>query len=88
MDDRGNSFRFKDVLTASRRYILNGRTPLEWFINRYQIITDKHSGIVNDPNGWFNPICDLVLAFKRIVRLSVETAQTQMSTPEAIGGND
>ena len=38
---------------AAHGYVVNGRTPLEWLINRYRIVRDKHSGIVNDPNGWF-----------------------------------
>ncbi|WP_375804494.1 type ISP restriction/modification enzyme [Arsenicicoccus cauae] len=25
---------------------------LEWLIDRYQVETDKPSGIVNDPNEW------------------------------------
>ena len=32
-------------------YQVNGRTPLEWFIDRYRITQDQKSGIVNDPNG-------------------------------------
>ena len=40
----------------AHRYVVNGRTPLEWFIDRYKIKRDKESGILNDPNGWFeNP---------------------------------
>ena len=40
----------------AHRYVVNGRTPLEWFIDRYKITQDKNSGIINDPNGWFeNP---------------------------------
>ena len=35
----------------AHRYVVNGRTPLEWFIDRYQIKEDKDSGILNDPNG-------------------------------------
>jgi predicted helicase len=25
---------------------------VEWIIDRYQVKTDKNSGIVNDPNAW------------------------------------
>ena len=33
-------------------YQVNGRSALEWLINRYQITTDTASGIHNDPNAW------------------------------------
>ena len=32
--------------------MLGSRTALEWLIDRYQVKTDKASGIVNDPNDW------------------------------------
>ncbi len=31
------------------KYTVNGRTPIEWVIDRYRKTTDKDSGIVNDP---------------------------------------
>ena len=31
-------------------YRLGNRSALEWVIDRYQVRTDKRSGIVNDPN--------------------------------------
>ena len=59
----------------AHRYVVNGRTPLEWYIDRYRIKTDKESGIVNDPNGWFEDPRDLVAAIKRIVHVSVESTK-------------
>ncbi len=49
---------------------------MDWLIDRYQVKTNKDSGITNDPNAWGvehgDPryIVDLVA---RIVRVSVET---------------
>jgi predicted helicase len=60
----------------AHRYMLGSRSALEWIIDRYQVKTDKASGIVNDPNDWCdqhdNPryIIDLI---KRIVTVSVQT---------------
>lgn len=34
------------------RYMLGSRSALDWIIDRYQVKTDKASGIVNDPNDW------------------------------------
>ncbi|MEJ7743196.1 MAG: type ISP restriction/modification enzyme [Nocardioidaceae bacterium] len=34
------------------RYMLGSRSAIEWIMDRYQVKTDKASGIVNDPNDW------------------------------------
>ena len=69
---------------AAHRYVVNGRTPLEWFIDRYKITQDKDSGITNDPNGWFDNPRDLVTAIERIVYVSVESARIIESLPSQI----
>ena len=63
------------------KYQINGRTPIEWFIDRYRITRDSHSGIVNDPNDWFEKPEDLISAFKRIVYLSLETVRIVEALP-------
>lgn len=56
--------------------MLGTRSALDWLVERWQVTTDKASGIVNDPNDWArehaNPryIVDLVA---RVVTVSVET---------------
>ena len=42
----------KNIPPRSFDYVVNGRSPLEWIIDRYQIKTDTASGIVNDANAW------------------------------------
>ena len=53
-----------------------------WLDDRYRITRDKGSGIVNDPSGWFEDPRDLIAAFRRIVRVSVETARIVAGLPE------
>ncbi|ABO68149.1 DEAD/DEAH box helicase [Geobacillus thermodenitrificans] len=63
-------------------YVVNGKSAIEWIMDRYQVKTDKNSGITNDPNEWSdNPryIVDLV---KRIVRISMETIRIVKSLPK------
>ena len=67
--------RLTGIPEEAHRYVVNGRTPLEWFIDRYKITRDKESGIVNDPNGWFENPRDLVTAIERIVYVSVESTR-------------
>jgi predicted helicase len=67
------------------RYEVNGRPAIEWVMDRYQVKTDKASGIVNDPNAWAlehdDPryILDLV---KRIVSVSMATVEIVEGLPE------
>ena len=62
---------------------MNGRTPLDWLIDRYYIAQDKQSGIVNDPNDWFEKAKDLLATIERIVHVSVETARIVDQLPDA-----
>ena len=69
---------------AAHRYVVNGRTPLGWFIDRYKITQDKDSGIINDPNGWFDNPRDLVPAIERIVYVSVESSKIIENLPSQL----
>ena len=57
-------------------------TPLEWFIDRYRITRGKESGIVNDPNGWFDDPRNLIAAVRRVMHISVETVHVVKHLPE------
>ena len=80
--------RLNGIPPEAHGYVVNGRTPLEWFIDRYRITKDKHSGIVNDPNAWFGNPRDLIAAIQRIVHLGVETSQSIYWLPQAISADD
>ena len=66
-------------------YIVNGKSAIEWIMERYQITTHKESSIRNDPNDWAtevgNPryILDLLLS---IINVSVQTVQIVKGLPE------
>jgi predicted helicase len=65
-------------------YIVNGKSAIEWVMERYAITTHKASGIRNDPNDWAaehgNPryILDVLLS---VIRLSVETVGVVRGLP-------
>lgn len=60
----------------AEQYMLESRSALGWIIDRYQVKTDKASGIVNDPNDWANEcgnskyVVDLIA---KVVRVAVDT---------------
>ena len=73
----------------AHRYVVNGRTPLEWFINRYKITPpEKNNGILNDANCWFKNPRDLITAIERIVYVSVESARIIEELPVEIMEGD
>lgn len=76
--------RISGIPEEAHRYVVNGRTPLEWFIDRYKITQDRDSGIVNDPNCWFADPRDLVKAIKRIVYVSVKSARIIEGLPSQL----
>lgn len=65
----------KDIPEAAQRYVVNGRSPLEWVIDRYQVKTDKASGITNDPNDYSDDPRYIVNLIESLVRVSMETME-------------
>ena len=88
-DDRtvlivNDHLRLGRIPPEAHQYQVNGRTPLEWFIDRYRITQDKESGIVNDPNAWFDDPHELIAVIRRIVHVSVESTRIVEGLPEPI----
>ncbi len=73
--------RLAGIPSQAHEYRVNGRTLFEWLINRYRIIRDRKSGIINDPNGWFDDPHALIPALRRIVQVSVETVAIVAGLP-------
>jgi predicted helicase len=64
------------IPVEAERYMLGSRSALAWIIDRYQVKTDKASGIVNDPNDWCDEHDDptyIVDLIKRVTTVAVET---------------
>ena len=75
----------RGIPEAAHAYVVNGRTPLEWAVERLRIRRDKESGIVNDPNAWFaDHPAGLVSHLRRLVQVSVETTRIVAGLPPAL----
>ncbi|GLZ88726.1 DNA damage-inducible protein [Metapseudomonas resinovorans] len=75
----------KGIPEAAWDYVVNGKTALDWVMERQAVRTDKASGIVNDANDWAietmdNPKYPLEL-FQRVVTVSLETQKIVNSLP-------
>lgn len=69
----------------AQRYMLGSRSGLDWIVERYQVKTDKDSGIVNDPNNWSREHCApryIIELIGRITTLSIETLRVIDGLPD------
>lgn len=74
----------ENIPPIAYEYIINGKSAIEWIMERYAITPHKDSGITNNPNDWAiehnNPryILDLLLS---VISLSVETVEIVNGLP-------
>lgn len=74
----------KGIPEEANEYQVNGRSALEWVIDRYQVKTDKDSLITNDPNDYCRAVNDpryIVDLIKRLVTVSLETQKLVGTLP-------
>lgn len=65
-------------------YVVNGKSAIEWVMERYQVSTDKDSGIKDDPNDWcreHNDPAYILNLVKRVIRVSMETVAIVSALP-------
>ncbi|HUD81077.1 MAG TPA: type ISP restriction/modification enzyme [Patescibacteria group bacterium] len=77
--------KIENIPDKAYEYVVNGKSAIEWVMDRYQIRTDKDSGILNDPNEWAkesgNPhyILDLLLS---VINVSMQTVNIVNDLPK------
>ena len=75
----------ENIPATAYEYIVNGKSAIEWIMERYAVITHKDSGITNNPNDWAtehdNPryILDLLLS---VILLSIEMMEIVNGLPK------
>ena len=67
-------------------YVVNGRSAIEWVMERQRVTTHKDSGIVNDPNDWAretkgNPRYPLDLLLK-VITISLKSVEIVKNLPK------
>ena len=62
-------------------YVVNGKSALEWVMERYQATTHKDSGITNDPNDWSDDPRYILDLLQKVVRVSIDTVEIVNSLP-------
>jgi len=66
-------------------YVVNGKSAIEWIMERYSVTIHKESGIENNPNDWANEhenpqyILDLLLS---VITVSIKTVDIVAGLPK------
>ena len=74
-----------NIPAKAYEYVVNGKSAIDWIMERYQVKTDKDSGITNDPNDWGKEhgkpryILDLLLS---VINVSCQTVDIVNNLPE------
>jgi len=74
-----------NIPAKAYEYVVNGKSAIEWIMERYAVTINKDSGIKNDPNDWAkevgNPryILDLLLS---VINVSVQTVEIVERLPK------
>jgi len=71
----------RDIPLEAYAYVVNGKSAIEWIMERYAVTVDKASGIRNDPNDWSDDPRYIVDLLKRVVRVSVESVRLVAELP-------
>ena len=70
-----------NIPEGAQDYVVNGRSPLDWMVDRYQVKTDKATGIVNDPNEYSDDPRYILDLIGRLVTVSVKTNEIVAQLP-------
>ena len=79
-----NHITIRNIPLEAYEYVINGKSAIEWIMERYQVKVDKASQIKNDPNDWAKEhndptyILDLLLS---IITVSLETMKIVKGLP-------
>ncbi len=82
------TIRYNDHITIEAippdayRYIVNGKSAIEWIMERYQVTQHKESKIINDPNKWSDDPRYILELLGKVVTVSMKTVEIISGLPE------
>ena len=75
----------EDIPLEAYDYVVNGKSAIEWIMERYAVTVNKDSQIRNDPNDWATEHNDKKYIFNlllRIITVSLETMKNINALPK------
>ena len=70
-----------NIPESAQGYVVNGKSPLDWMIDRYQVTTDGKTGITNDPNEYSDDPRYILDLIGRLVTVSMRTNEIVAGLP-------
>ena len=77
--------RITDIPLEAYDYVVNGKSAIEWIMERYAVTVNSDSGIKNDPNDWSTEHDDPKYIYNlllHIITVSLETMQIVRTLPK------
>lgn len=68
----------ENISAKAYEYVVNGKSAIEWIMERYQVTIHKESQIKNDPNDWAEEVGNpryILNLFLSIINVSVQTVE-------------
>ena len=82
---RYNSYiTLKNIPLEAYDFKINSRSAIEWVMNQYQVVIDKDTQILNDPNLYSTDPKWILNILRNVVSLSVESLKIYKNLPQFI----
>ena len=82
------TIKYNDYITVegipldTYKYIVNGKSAIEWVIERYQVTQHKDSKLINDPNDWSDDPRYILELLGKVVTVSMKTVEIVSGLPQ------
>ena len=82
------TIKYNDCITVegvpldAYKYIVNGKSAIEWVMERYQVTQHKDSRIINDPNNWSDDPRYILELLRKVVTVSMKTVEIVSGLPD------
>ena len=81
-----NYITVEQIPLEAYQYVVNGKSAIEWVMERYQVTQHKDSKIVNDPNAWSDDPRYILALLGKVVTVSMKTVEIVARLP-GLGSN-
>ena len=72
----------ENIPLEAYNYVVNGKSAIEWVVERYQITQNKDSKIINDPNTWSDAPRYILDLLGKVVTVSMKTVEIVVGLPK------
>lgn len=77
-----NDIKISNIPEKAYKYVVNGRSAIEWIMDQYRVKTDKKSGITDDPNDFSDDPKYIFNLLLRIINVSLQTVDLIHQLPK------